>query len=205
MTDVETRLKLLENQVKTLNESIRIKELEAKILELTTVIDNLQEQFILLPDIARYGKLKNYLQKGDFRNADEETSRIMLEVTGEERETLTPNDVSKYPCNSLFVIDEIWQKYSDKKFGFSVQLKAYFQVGGNIDTIRAQDINILRKFADQVGWLNDKKEAKFEDYDNWDFSLSAPDGCFPAHWWKSPYGLKMVTFFFARLISCNLI
>lgn len=205
MTDVETRLKLLEDQVKTLNDNLKIQELESKITELSTIINDLQEQLILLPDIARYGKLNKLLQAGDFLGADKETTRIMLEVAEEERDTLTPDDVSKYPCNSLQVIDGIWQKYSNEKFGFSIQLKTYFQVGGNIDTIRAQDINILRKFADQVGWLNEKKEAKFEDYDNWDFSLSAPDGCFPAHWWKSPYGLKMVTFFFARLISCNLI
>ncbi|MFN9318845.1 MAG: GUN4 domain-containing protein, partial [Microcystis sp.] len=26
----------------------------------------------------------------------------------------------------------------------------------------------------------------------------------PALWWKSPYGLKMVTFCFTRLIECDL-
>lgn len=203
MTDIETRLTALEAEVKALNDAIRVKELEVKVTQLTAVIDDLQEQFILLPDVTRYGKLRNYLQQSDFRSADEETTRIMLEVAGEERDSLTPDDVTQYPCNSLQVIDEIWRKYTQQKFGFSVQLKAYYEVGGTIDTIRAQDINILKKFADKVGWLDEKKEGKFEDYDNWDFSLSAPDGCFPAHWWKSPYGLKMVTFFFARLISCN--
>lgn len=204
MTDIENRLMALESQVSVLNEAIRVKELEAKVTELNEVINELQAQFILLPDVTRYGKLRTMLQKGDYRSADEETTRIMLEVAQEERDSLTPNDVSKYPCNSLQVIDEIWQKYSDNKFGFSVQLQIYFEVGGNIDTIRAQDFEILQKFASQVGWLNEKKESQFENYDNWDFSLSASNGCFPAHWWKSPYGLKMVTFFFARLISCNL-
>lgn len=204
MTDIETRLTALETEVIALNKAIRVKELEAKVTELTAVIDDLQEQLILLPDVTRYGKLRKYLQEGNFRSADEETTRIMLEVAGEERDNLTPDNVTKYPCNSLQVIDGIWQKYTDKKFGFSIQLKTYYSVGGDLDTIRAQDIDILRKFADEVGWLDEKKEAKFEDYDNWNFSLSAPDGCFPAHWWKSPYGLKMVSFFFARLISCNL-
>ncbi|NCO74646.1 MAG: GUN4 domain-containing protein [Cyanobacteria bacterium] len=205
MKDTETRLTELETTVIELkNQEIKIAQLEAKISELTTFISDIQEQFILLPDVTRYGKLKQLLQQGDFRKADEETTRIMLEVSGEERDTLTPDDVSKYPCNSLQVIDEIWRKYSNQKFGFSIQLKTYYQGGGNLDTIRAQDITILRKFADEVGWLDENKVAKFEDYDNWDFTLSAPDGCFPAHWWKSPYGLKMVTFFFSRLISCNI-
>lgn len=182
----------------------RLVELEKTVANLTKLVTKLESQLILLPDITRYENLKLMLEKRDFRSADMETTRIMLEVAGEERESLTPDDATKYPCNSLQVIDRIWQKYSHGKFGFSVQLKTYYQVGGNIDTIRAQDVKVLKKFADLVGWLNSEGKAKFNEYDNWDFSLSAPDGCFPAHWWKSPYGLKMVTFFFSRLISCNL-
>jgi len=183
----------------------RIQELENQVNKLTQMVQELQEQLILLPDIARYNHLQNLLKNSDFRGADMETTRIMLEVAGEARETLTPDDVSKYPCNSLQIIDQMWLKYTDQKFGFSIQLKTYYQAGGNIDTIRSQDVTVLKKFADQVGWLNEDKQPRFNEYDDWDFSLSAPDGCFPAHWWKSPYGLKMVTFFFARLISCNLV
>ena len=183
----------------------RVQELENQVTKLTNIVRELQEQLILLPDIARYNQLQNLLKNGDLKAADIETTRIMLEVAGVERENLTPDDVSKYPCNSLKVIDQMWQKYTNQKFGFSVQLKSYYEAGGNIDTIRAQDVTVLKKFADQVGWLNENKQPKFDQYDNWDFSLSAADGCFPAHWWKSPYGLKMVTFFFARLISCNLV
>lgn len=188
MKDTETRIQTLENQVS----------------QLTQIVQDLQEQLILLPDIARYSQLRNLLIKGDFRGADIETTRIMLEVAQQERDSLTPDDVAKYPCNSLQVIDQIWQKYSNQKFGFGIQLKTYYEVGGSIDTIRTQDIDTLRKFADKVGWLNENQKPKFDEYDDWDFSLNAPNGCFPAHWWKSPYGLKMVTFFFARLIACNL-
>jgi len=184
---------------------VRVEKLESEISRLTSLIEELQEQLILLPDIARYGKLQKFLKNKDFREADIETTRIMLEVAGEQRETLSPEDVSKYPCNSLQVIDQMWYKYSNGKFSFGVQLKNYYEAGGDIDTIRAQDVKVLTKFADKVGWLNENKQPRFSEYDDWDFSLSAPDGCFPAHWWKSPYGLKMVTFFFSRLISCNLI
>lgn len=189
MKDTETRIEALENQVS----------------QLSQIVQQLQEQLILLPDIARYGQLQDLLKKGDFQAADLETTRIMLEVAQEERKTLTPEGVAKYPCNSLQVIDNIWRKYSNGKFGFSIQLKTYYELGGSIDTIRTQDISILKKFADKVGWLNENQQVRFDEYEHWDFSLNAPDGCFPAHWWKSPYGLKMVTFFFARLISCNLV
>ena len=194
-----------ENVDKVDNNEARITELEDKVTTLTNLVNQLQSQIILLPDVIRYSKLQQFLEKGDFRSADEETTKIILEVTGQERDTLTPDNVAKYPCNSLQVIDQLWKKYSEGKFGFSVQLKTYYEVGGSIDTIRTQDTNILLKFADKVGWLDENQQPRFEDYDNWDFSLSASDGCFPAQWWKSPYGLKMVTFFFSRLISCDLV
>ncbi len=186
------------------NNDDRLSKLEKQISDLSNLVNELNEQLILLPDIQRYGNLKNFLQQGDFKSADLETTRIMLDVVGETRDNLTPEDVNKFPCNSIQVIDKVWQQYSKQKFGFSVQLKSYYQAGGNIDTIRAQDIKTMKEFARKVGWLDENDEPKFVDYDNWDFSLSSPDGCFPAHWWKSPYGLKMVTFFFSRLIECNL-
>lgn len=178
-----------------------LQALQLQVKELSSRLEELQ---LLLPDVYRYERLQKLLKQGDFRSADEETTRIMLEVTGEERDSLTPDDVAKYPCNALKVIDRLWQRYSEGKFGFSMQLKTYQQVGGTIDTLRTQDVRILVEFADLVGWLDEKKQPRFEEYDNWDFSLDAPEGCFPAHWWKSPYGLKMVTFFFSRLIACDL-
>jgi hypothetical protein len=183
---------------------IRLSKLEQQINELTNIINDLQEQLKLLPDLKRYKQLQQFLQQGDFKGADAETTRIMLDVVNEERDTLTPADVSKFPCNVIQIIDQLWQDYSEQKFGFTVQLKTYYAVGGNIDTIRAQDIKIMREFAQKIGWFDENYESRAGDYDNWDFSLSAPAGCFPAHWWKSPYGLKMVTFFFSRLIACDI-
>lgn len=183
---------------------IRLTKLEQQINELTNIVNDLKEQLKLLPDLQRYGQLQQFLKQGDFKGADSETTRIMLDVVNEERDTLTPGDVSQFPCNVIQIIDQLWQEYSEQKFGFSVQLKTYYAVGGNIDTIRAQDIKIMREFAQKIGWFDENNESRASDYDNWDFSLSAPAGCFPAHWWKSPYGLKMVTFFFSRLIACDI-
>lgn len=182
----------------------RLESLEKQLIQLTTIVNTLQEQLILVPDITRYSNLQQFLKEQNFKAADEETTKVMLDVAGEDRDNLTPDDISKYPCTSLQVIDQLWQKYSNNHFGFSIQLKHYYEVGGTLDTIRSQDIKIMKKFANQIGWLDEKEQPKFNVYDSWDFSLNSPEGCFPAHWWKSPYGLKMITFFFARLISCEL-
>ncbi len=182
----------------------RLTKIEEQITQLSAIVENIQDQLTLVPDVTRYQNLSNFLKEQNFKAADQETTKIMLEVAGEDRDNLTPGGISKFPCNALLVIDQLWLRYSNQHFGFSLQLKTYYEVGGTIDTIRAQDMKTLESFANKVGWLDEKKKAKFDQYDSWDFSLSAPQGCFPAHWWKSPYGIKMVTYFFTRLIDCEL-
>lgn len=182
----------------------RLTKIEEQLSQLSAVLEDIQEQLILVTDIERYNNLKNFLKEQNFKAADQETTKIMLDVAGEDRDNLTPDDLNKFPCNALSVIDKLWRKYSNDKFGFSIQLQNYYDVGGNIDTIRAQDIKVMKKYAQKIGWFDENQNPRGDDYENWDFSLSAPKGCFPAHWWKSPYGLKMVTFFFSRLIACEL-
>ena len=140
---------------------------------------------------------------GNFKEADQETSRVILDAVNRSRDDLTPNDMKQLPCTILQVIDKLWRDYSSDRFGFSIQLRLYTEVGGSLDTLRAQNMGILEKYGDRVGW---RKNGKWQgdNYPNWDFSLSAPEGSFPAIWWKSPYGFKMATFCFMRLIECDL-
>ena len=175
-------------------------ELYSQLLERVTLIET---QLILLPDIDRYQKLQNFLASGDFKAADRETARLMLEIAGEERDSLTPDAVRKFSCDVLAIIDRLWLKYSQGRFGFSVQLQTYISLGGNVDTLRTQDQKLFEAYGDRVGWRCDNK-WQGNEYDNWDFNLSSPVGCFPAYWWRSPYGLKMINYFFLRLLDCQL-
>lgn len=184
--------------------------LETQLQQLTELYNQLQErvtqietQLMLLPDIDRYQQLQNFLEQGDIKAADKETARLMLEIAGEHRESLTPDAVRKFPCDVLAIIDRLWLKYSQGRFGFSVQLQTYISLGGSVDTLRTQDQKIFETYGEQVGWRCDNKWQGTE-YDNWHFSFDAPAGCFPAYWWKSPYGLKMINYFFIRLLDCQL-
>lgn len=177
--------------------------LSEQVQTLTKRVDKLESQLVLIPDIERYGKLQEYLQVGDFKAADHETTRIILETLNRSRDNLSPESLSTLPCTVLTVIDRLWRNYSKEKFGFSTQLAAYQKVGGSMDTLRTQDRKIMGAFAQEVGWVVEGK-LRFEEYDQWDFSLNALAGSFPAIWWKSPYGLKMVTFFFIRLFECSI-
>lgn len=170
---------------------------------LTERVTHLETKLDLVTDINRYGKLQELLASQDFKAADQETTRVILETLAKTRDTITPNDMTIFPCSVLQVIDQLWRKYSHERFGFSVQLGVYQREGGSLNTLRTQDVKIIQKFGDCVGW---RKEGEWQGdhYDEWEFSLAAPVGCFPAAWWKSPYGLKMATFCFMRLLECNL-
>ncbi|MEA5532922.1 GUN4 domain-containing protein [Crocosphaera sp. XPORK-15E] len=180
-----------------------LSEILAQLQALTDRVADLEEKLKLVSDIDRYSQLQALLKAGKFKEADQQTTQVILEAVNRDRDNMTPNDMTKLPCNILQVIDRLWRDYSGDRFGFSVQLSLYQEVGGNIDTLRSQNVDILEKYGDRVGW---RKNGQWQgnNYDNLDFSLSAPVGCFPAIWWKSPYGFKMATFCFMRLIECEL-
>ena len=178
-------------------------EILSELHSLRNKVTNLEEKLKLVSDINRYSQLQEFLKAGNFKEADQETSRVILDAVNRSRDDLTPNDMKQLPCTILQVIDKLWRDYSSDRFGFSIQLRLYTEVGGSLDTLRAQNMGILEKYGDRVGW---RKNGKWQgdNYPKWEFSLSAPEGSFPAIWWKSPYGFKMATFCFMRLIECDL-
>ncbi len=180
-----------------------LSEILNELQSLREKVTNLEEKLKLVSDINRYSQLQEFLKAGNFKEADQETSRVILDAVNRSRDDLTPNDMKQLPCNILQVIDNLWRDYSGDRFGFSIQLRLYTEVGGSIETLRAQNMSILEKYGDRVGW---RKNGQWQGnkYDSFDFTLSAPEGSFPAIWWKSPYGFKMATFCFMRLIECDL-
>ena len=176
---------------------------ESSLLERVSRLEKrLDDALILLADTHRYGKLRDLLAAGKWKEADLETTKVMIEITGKpELDEITPEDLKKFPCNAIMVINQLWQKYSNNRFGFSVQLRFYQSLGGNMDTIRAQQNDFLQRTGEKIGW---RKNGKPVEYDDFDFSLDAPEGGLPGNWWDSPYGAKMANFFLARLISCEI-
>ncbi|MFM6619893.1 MAG: GUN4 domain-containing protein, partial [Dolichospermum sp.] len=78
-----------------------------------------------------YRKLRDLLKAGKWKEADEETLRVMLCVGEREREGwLDINSIDNFPCADLSIIDKLWVKYSDGRFGFSVQKRIYQSLGG---------------------------------------------------------------------------
>ena len=94
----------------------------------------------------RYGALLNYLANGCWREADHETYRVMLQTVGREEERglpLNQGDLRSFPCQDLFTINELWERYSNGKFGFRRQTQIWLDCGGQKWNF---DIGILHEF-----------------------------------------------------------
>ncbi|WP_246844170.1 GUN4 domain-containing protein [Hydrocoleum sp. CS-953] len=102
-----------------------------------------------------YTKLRDLLAAGNWREADRETDKVMYKVADRRSEGwLRTEDVENFPCQDLATIDKLWVKYSDGKFGFSVQKQIYQSFGGT----KEYDQEIWEKFGDKVGW---RKEGEW--------------------------------------------
>jgi len=102
-----------------------------------------------------YTNLQNLLAAGKWKEGDEETARIMLKVAKREKEGwLREEDLEKFPCEDLRTIDQIWVKYSDGLFGFSVQKGIWESVGGKPSH---WDYEIYKLYGERVGWYEKEK------------------------------------------------
>ena len=160
----------------------------------------LDQALLLLTDLYRYRKLRDLLATENWREADEETTNIMLEIMGKSSlDNIIPDEVMNFPCSALQLLDQLWMSYSNNRFGFSVQQQIYTRLGGT-DDISDVDMKVLQAMGTEMGWMVNNKLLDYEDLD---FSSSAPVGCHPSGWWRSPYGAKMAVYFIARLIRCG--
>ncbi len=181
------------------------KSQDIKQLDLSEKVAQLEKKLdlalMLISDIYLYGNLRDFLSAGKWREADLETARVMLEASGHtDKENLTPDDVIKFPCSVINVIDQLWIKYSNGRFGFSIQKKIYESMGGTYD-ISKIDLKVLNMTCEKLGL---QSKNKWIPYENLNFSLEAPHGCFPFAWWNSPYGAKSAVYFLARLNDCDI-
>ncbi|WP_435184401.1 GUN4 domain-containing protein [Cylindrospermopsis raciborskii G7] len=125
------------------------------------------------PTPSRYTKLETLLKAQDFREADLETERVMLAVANRQSEGwFRIEDAENFPCKELRTIDNLWLKYSQGKFGISVQQEIYKNLGGT----KQFDWNVWESFGDRVGW---RKQGDWLWLKDINFSLSAPTGQLP--------------------------
>jgi len=138
-----------------------------------------------------YTHLQDLLESNQWQKADEETLSVMLQATERTQAGwLDAIAIAKFPCTDLHTIDRLWGRYSDEKFSFRVQYRLYS--GVTISTENA--VNLSRSDEEQalelcknVGWWVKRLEF-LRYYNQFDFTLQAPDGHLPALWfWTIPW------------------
>ncbi|NEP15610.1 MAG: NACHT domain-containing protein [Leptolyngbya sp. SIO4C1] len=102
----------------------------------------------------RYQPLEALLRQGQWRDADAETYRLMLETVGKEPgQLLTPDELLGFPCDDYARLNQLWLRYSNGRFGFSVQKELYLASGGLLDDKYHEDA--WKQLCDRIGWMSD--------------------------------------------------
>ena len=134
-------------QLSSPEDSVQSDLTESTVVRLSERVEQLEQQLnnvlLLLSDVYRYGKLRDLLAAQQWKEADLETTKVMLEIAGQSNhDNITPEDVIQFPCSSLRLLDKLWRQYSGDRFGFSLQQQIYVSAGGT-DYISNIDLAIL--------------------------------------------------------------
>ena len=108
-----------------------------------------------------YRELEKLLKNKQWYEADQLTDRLMLKVSGQEKQGwINPDSIKNFPCEDLQTIDRLWVHYSNGLYGFSVQKDIYVECGGKLD-FDHPDTKTWNKFCDRTAW---KSKGKWLSY-----------------------------------------
>ncbi|NEP77999.1 MAG: hypothetical protein F6K39_07310 [Okeania sp. SIO3B3] len=141
-----------------------------------------------------YTALENFLSSDKFKEADQETLRILLSLVGREKQYwFNLKDIENIPCKDLDKINQLWIYYSNGKFGFSIQKQIWIELGGKPGIY---DVTIADIFLKQVGWGEKYKEDII-------YKISAPDGHLPFRVTSQVWNFG-VPYIAEKLTKCNI-
>lgn len=124
---------------------------------------------------VNYIRLRDLLKVNKWRDADYETYLMMLQAVGRQKgDWIRSEELANFPLTDLRTVNQLWMKYSNGHFGFSVQKRIYESIGGHLDG--EYDYQTLEKFGDRVQW---RINSSWITYNSLIFSLNAPEGYLP--------------------------
>jgi GUN4-like len=173
LVDQRKVLGIVEKEVIATNEAISLSQTDS--LKPANNDINSSKEFESSKNID-YSQLQNLLSQYKWKEADTETSKLMLQVMGKSYwNEVYKSDILNFSCQAFYTIDQLWQQYSHGYFGFSVQQSIWNQIGAQVD------YETEKKLGDRLGW---RKEGNWLDYDQLTFQLSptTPMGHLPVKW-----------------------
>ncbi|MFM6077704.1 MAG: GUN4 domain-containing protein, partial [Dolichospermum sp.] len=119
-----------------------------------------------------FENLEALLEAGKWRDADLETWKLMLKLTKRQQKgwlRIEDVNVKNFPRQELRKMDQLWVKYSNGKFGFSVQKQIWLELGGKLDrnwvTVPVfVSPYTFYKLALRVGWIQNDKFLRYDSY-----------------------------------------
>jgi len=122
-----------------------------------------------------YIKLRELLEEQQWQTANEETERVMLQVSRRRRDGWLDGEAkARFSQKDLQTIDRLWMHYSRDRFGFTTQAQIFLEV-------HTEETAFLEKVAWKraalYGGLLNGLSDKFSE--NLQFNLSAPTGHLP--------------------------
>jgi hypothetical protein len=124
---------------------------------------------------VNYTRLRDLLAAKKWKEADEETARVMLKAAKREKEGwFRVRDINGFSCEDLGIIDRLWLSASKGKFGFSVQNEIYESLGGTLP--RREYNELYELWGERIGWM---KGGDWLDPSNITYSAEAPKGFLP--------------------------
>lgn len=143
-----------------------------------------------------YQPLEDLLRQHKWYEADQLTQKLMLKaVNKEDFGWIDRASMQQFPCEDLQSLDRLWNRYSQGKFGFSVQKRIYLSLGGK----RTHDKKVWEAVGDRLGWRN-KGVWLFQEGLTYD--LSAPQGHLPSIAMSGL--LEGIYTLISRAMDCNL-
>jgi hypothetical protein len=129
-------------------------------------------------------KLENLLSAQKIQEADVETKKIILQHNNGNQ--LTTLQIRLLPLDVLARVDQVWEQYSDGKFGLKIQQEIWLK-SLKPEKPRFQifpkkiepptESQAWNKFGFVVGWRGE--DEKLLSDNKLTFSMKAPIGCFP--------------------------
>ena len=121
-----------------------------------------------------YKRLQDLLKAGKWKEADQETLKVMLKAADREKEFWLDSDsIENFPGKDLCSIDRLWVKYSHGHFGFSVQKRIWEGVGRN-----------YKNLGVSVGWRRGMwLDKKWLNYNESTFLQDSPQAYLPLGIW----------------------
>ncbi len=136
---------------------------------------------------GKYKRLHDLLEAGKWEEADEETVKV-IDSFMPNRNHYIYADINQIPPKDLRTINKLWIKFSNGRFGLSVQQTIWIKILNAYHSNENRywvDDSAYKVFIDRVGWTRESDRIYQGDLE---YSLKAPKGHFPAMlMFKNPY------------------